>query len=233
MTHEMIGQKGARVLALVGQKGGTGKTTTAISVAVELVARGRRVLLVDTDPQGSVLTWADVAAENGAEHTPAVCALGAQLRQQLAPHRDGVDVVVIDCPPQHGERQRAALMVADVAILPSGPDPTEVWGLTASADLVREAMTVRPMLKVAVLITRTDKRTVLGATSRGTLERLELPVLESSLSRRVTYPEAIAAGRGPSTYDPRGIAAREVKRLVTELEVLGGLAPVAKKGGAR
>jgi chromosome partitioning protein len=220
------------ILACVGQKGGTGKTTTAISVAVEFVARGRKVLLVDTDPQGSVLTWADVAVENGAEHTPAVCALGAQLRQQLAPHREAYDVVVIDCPPQHGERQRAALMVADVAILPSGPDPTEVWGITASADLVREAMAVRPALRVAVLITRTDRRTVLGATSRGTLEALALPVLEAQLSRRVTYPEAIASGRGPTSYDPRSVAAREVKRLVTEMENLGGMAPV-KKGGAR
>jgi Mrp family chromosome partitioning ATPase len=50
-----------RILAFAGQKGGAGKTTTAIATACEWQARGRRVLLVDTDPQGSTRTWADVA----------------------------------------------------------------------------------------------------------------------------------------------------------------------------
>lgn len=212
-------------IACVGQKGGTGKTTTAISLAVEWVARGRKVLLVDTDTQGSVLTWGDVAAENNAKHVPAVIALGAQLRQQLAPLESGFDVVVIDCPPAHGERQRAALMVADVAVLPSGPDATELWALTASADLVREAIAVRPMLRAAVLITRKDRRTALGAASRSALEQLALPVLDAELARRVTYPEAIGAGLGPTTLAPSSEAAREVRRLATEIERLA-------KGGA-
>lgn len=218
------------IVACVGQKGGTGKTTTAVSLAVEWVARGRRVLLVDTDTQGSVLTWADVAAERGAEHVPAVTALGAQLRAQLAPHRAGFDVIVIDCPPAHGERQRAALMVCDVAVLPSGPDATELWALTSSADLVREALTVRPALKAAVLITRKDRRTSLGTQARRALEQLALPVLDAELSRRVTYPEAIGAGLGPTTLAPSSEAAREVRRLATEMERLGGLS--GPKGGA-
>jgi len=218
------------ILACVGQKGGTGKTTTAISLAVEWARRGERVLLVDTDTQGSVLTWADVAAERGAEHVPAVTALGAQLRAQLAPLRSGFTVVVIDCPPAHGERQRAALMVCDVAVLPSGPDATELWALTSSADLVRDALTVRPQIKAAVLITRKDKRTSLGAASRSALEQLALPVLGAELARRVTYPEAIGAGLGPTTLAPSSEAAREVRRLATELERLGGL--TTQKGGA-
>lgn len=208
------------VVALCGRKGGTGKTTTAISLAVEWVVRGRRVLLVDTDTQGSVLTWADVASEAGAAHVPAVTALGAQLRQQLAPHLAGRDVVVIDCPPQHDERQRAALMAADLAVLPSGPDATEIWALTTSADLVREARALRPALRAAVLVTRKDGRTALGASSRRALEQLALPVLDAELSRRVTYPESIGAGLAPTTYDPRSQAAREVRRLVTEIERL-------------
>lgn len=221
------------IVACVGQKGGTGKTTTAVSLAVEWCVRGRSVLLVDTDTQGSVLTWADVASELGAAHVPAVTALGAQLRQQLEPHRAGRDVIVIDCPPAHGERQRAALMVADVAVLPSGPDATEVWGLTSSVALVREAQEMRPNLRAVVLITRKDRRTALGTQSRQALEQLALPVLGSELSRRVTYPEAIGQGCGPTTYAPASDAAREVRRLATELEQLGGLAPLPTSKGAR
>lgn len=225
------------VVACVGQKGGTGKTTTAVSLAVEWAVRRRSVLLVDTDTQGSVLTWADVAAENGLEHLPAVAALGEQLHRQLGPLAAGRDVIVVDCPPAHGERQRAALMVADVALLPAGPDATELWGLTSSAALVREAQSIRPQsirpraLKAAVLITRKDRRTQIGAQARQALEQLGLPVLDAELARRVSYPEAIAAGHGPTTYDPDGAAAREVRRLATEVERLAGLAPMPERKG--
>jgi len=221
-------QSVAKIIALVGQKGGTGKTTTAIALAVEWVVRRRSVLLVDLDTQGSVLTWADWAGERNAEHIPAVTALGAQLRQQLAPHLPGRDVVIIDCPPSHGERQRAAMMAADVALLPAGPDATEVWGLTTSADLVRDAIDAKPQLRAALVITRKDRRTALGAQARQALEALRLPVLDAELSRRVTYPESIAAGRGPTTYDAASVAAREVRRLANELEQLLGLPALPK-----
>ncbi len=217
------------VVAVVGQKGGTGKTTTSVSLAVEWTVRGRVVLLVDTDTQRSALTWADWASEKGSAHMPAVMGLGAQLRDQIKPHLAGRDVVVIDCPPQHGERQRAALMVCDVAVLPAGPDATEMWGLTESVALVREAMGVRPALKAALLITRKDKRTALGAAARAAIEQHGLPVLDAELGRRITYPEALGEGCGPTTYAPTSDAAREVRRLATELEQLGGLAPLPKR----
>ena len=72
----------ALVLAVAGQKGGVGKTTTAVEVALELHQRGRRVLLVDADPQGSLRTFADVAAEAG-EKVPEVVSMGADLFNRL------------------------------------------------------------------------------------------------------------------------------------------------------
>lgn len=226
------------IVVLAGQKGGTGKSTTAVSIAVEWCARGLRVLLVDLDPQGSVRTWGDVAAEAKVQHTPTVVALGAGLHHHLPPLAAAHDLVVIDCPPRHGELQRAALVIADVALLPSGPDPTEVWGLTESAEIVRGAMAVRPQLVPRVLITRTDRRTVLGTQARGTLEQVAVPVLSTVLSRRITYPEAMGFGRGPTTHDPRSEASREVKRLVNELEQLAPLvarepAPAPKRARGR
>ncbi len=208
------------IITLAGQKGGTGKSTTAVAIAVEWCARGRRVLLVDLDPQGSARTWGDVAAEAAAEHTPTVVALGAGLHLHLPPLAAAHDLVVIDCPPRHGEMQRTALMLAHVALLPCGPDPTEVWGLTESVELVRAAMARRPELLPRIVITRKDHRTGLSRGARTSLAELSIPVLDTELGRRVTYPEALAAGRGPTTYDPRSIAAREVRRLVTELEQL-------------
>ena len=207
------------ILALCGQKGGAGKTTAAVAIAVEMAARGRRVLLVDLDPQGSLRTWGDVAAEAKAEHTPTVVALGAGVHRHLPPLTDAYDATVIDCPPAQGELQRAAMMLADVALLPCGPAALDVWAAAASADLVKEAMASKAELRAAVLITRKIPGTVLGARARGAIELLGLPVLGAELGQRVTYQEAPAAGLGPTTY---------------ELERLGGLvAPSKARKGAR
>lgn len=218
------------IVSLCGQKGGAGKTTAAVSIAVELVARGRRVLLVDLDPQGSLRTWGDVAAEARVEHAPTVTALGAGVHRHLPPLAAAHDVTVIDCPPAQGELQRAAMILSDVALLPCGPAALDVWALAASADLVREAQAAKPSLRAAVLITRKIPGTVLGARSRSVLEQLGLPVLSAELCQRVTYQEAPAAGMGPTTYAPTSAAAAEVRRLVTELERLGGIAR-PRKGG--
>ena len=77
-------------------------------------------------------------------------------------------------------------------------------------------------------IDRANQRTALGAQARQALEALRLPVLDAELSRRVTYPESIAAGRGPTTYDAASVAAREVRRLANELEQLLGLPALPK-----
>ncbi|MFO0607309.1 MAG: ParA family partition ATPase [Polyangiales bacterium] len=219
------------IVSLCGQKGGAGKTTAAVSIAVELVARGRRVLLVDLDPQGSLRTWGDVAAEARVEHAPTVTALGAGVHRHLPPLAAAHDVTVIDCPPAQGELQRAAMILSDVALLPCGPAALDVWALAASADLVREAQAAKPSLRAAVLITRKIPGTVLAKQALGAIEKLGLPVLDASLCQRVTYQEAPAAGLGPTTYAPRSPAAAEVRRLVSELERLGGLARPRK--GAR
>lgn len=180
---------------------------------------GLRVLLVDVDPQRSALTWADVAAESGAA-APPVVALGAALRQQLAPHRGAFDVIVIDCPPAHTERQRAALMVAHLAVLPTGPDPTEMWAAASSADLIREAQAIRADLRALVVVTRRDRRTSMGAVAHVAVEQLGLVVANTSITRRVTYAEALASGHAPTSFAPSSDAAREVRRLVREIDVI-------------
>ncbi len=207
------------ILTFAGQKGGAGKTTAAISTAAEWQARGRRVLLVDADPQGSARTWGEVAAE-AKQRAPTVVAMGAGLHrpEQLPALARGFDLVVIDCPPRRGEIQRAALMVADLAVLPCAPSGLDVEAFQESADLVVAARRVRPQLQAAVLLTRVAPRISLAASAREALATVGLPLLVTQLGFRVTYPEALAAGLGVTTYAPKSTAADEVRALVRELE---------------
>ena len=209
------------ILALVGQKGGIGKSTTAIALAVAALERGLRVMLVDADPQGTVRTWADVAAEQG-QAIPTVLSMGATMHKadQLPALARAYDVTLIDTPARHGDVQRSALMTAHLAVLPCGPSATDAWALASTLEVVAEARALREQLDAAVLITRKQGRTALGRAARETLATSGLPVLSTELSLRVSYQEAIAAGRGPTSFAPRDAAAAEVRRLYDELEAL-------------
>jgi chromosome partitioning protein len=206
------------IVAFAGQKGGVGKSTTAVCLAVAALERGSRVLLVDADPQGTVRTWGEVAAERR-HPAPTVVAMGASMHKsgQLGALAASYDVTFIDCPPRHGEVQRSALMVADMVVLPCGASAADAWALATSLEVVREARAMRDELLACVLITRKQGRTALGKAARKVLESTGLPVLETELGARIAYQEALAAGQGITNYAARDAGTREIFDLLDEL----------------
>lgn len=210
------------ILATIGQKGGSGKTTVCVNVAAEFMRRGRAVCVIDADEQGSARTWGDVATEAG-HPAPTVVSMGAGLhRPDQAPAiAQRFDVTVIDCPPRHNEVQRAALAVADVALIPCGPGPSDLWALAETLDLVAKARELRPDLRAAIVVTR-RRHTALGANVRPALADVGVPVLTSELGLRSAFEEALAAGQGVTEYAAASAAAKEVQALVDEIEALTG-----------
>ena len=222
------------IFAFVGQKGGASKTTAALSVACELLARGEAVLVVDADPQGSARSFGEVAAEAG-KPAPTIVALGADMFAPTQLPRLARDFahVVIDCPPRHGEIQRAALVCSDLAVVPCGPSPVDAWALASTATLIAEARAVKPQLRAVVLITRKSPRTTLGRDARESLSSGGLDVLTSEMTYRIAYQEAPAAGLGVTLYAPRDPAAAEVRALTDELLALvASSGPKRKRGKA-
>ena len=213
------------LIAFAGQKGGVGKSTLSMAVACEFLVRGRRTLLVDGDyEQGTVRVFANIAAEKGHE-APVVVAMGKNMYRpdQLPALAQAYDVTVIDCPPRYAEVQRAALMVADVVVLPVGPNPADLWALANTAELVEQALAVRPELRAGVLINRKDTRTVLGRKVRTTAIASELHVFAVEVSNRVALAEAPAAGLGVTVYAPNDQASTQIRALVDELAALGNM----------
>lgn len=211
------------LIALAGQKGGTGKSTAAIAIAAELFSRGRKVLIADADPQGSLRTWAAVAAEAGHD-CPTVVGVGADMYKpaQLPTLAKSFEDVIIDCPPRLDKVERAALMFADIVLLPCGPSAVEAWALAESVALVTEAREFREQqgvraLRAAVVITRKIARTTIGQGAREVLSGAGLPVLQTELGMRIAFQEAPAAGLGIAQYAPSDPAADEVRQLVDEL----------------
>ena len=206
------------IVALTGQKGGVGKSTLAICIAAELLERRHKVLLVDADPQGTIRTWGEVAAEAG-RAMPTIVSMGSTMHrpEQLPTVRQGYDDVIIDCPPRHGDIQRSALMAADLALLPCGPSSADAWALAASIDLVNEARSLRTDLEARIVITRKQVRTALGRSAREELEKSGVELMKAELGYRVAYAESLGAGQGVTAYAPKDAAAQEIRSLVSEL----------------
>lgn len=225
------------IVALEGGKGGTGKSVIACCLAFAALGHRRRVLLLDADPRASSRIWASVATEDpkqpvldgpsaaseAADRTGAlivVLAAGDNLHQHIHGLAAQVraDLVLIDCPGSVDKVQRASLAVADLVLIPCGPDPTDLWVLSKSADLVLEAMRHRPELRAAVLLNKLRDGQALTANARAQAPGVGLPVMNTELGFRTAYPMAIANGRGPiASMRREDKAAAEVAALYREV----------------
>ena len=212
------------IISLVSQKGGVGKSSLAIGIAWELQARGARVLLADTDPQATARTAGELAAGQGFDG-PTTLVFGKDLSRpnQLPAVAKQFDHVVIDTPGKLTDVTTPVLMVSDVALIPIGPSPAELWSNTDTITIVQAAReSFNPSLRSAIVFVRNEPKTVLSTRVRAALEKGELPVLGSATSQRVAWREAMLSGQGVAQYNPKDKAAKELRALVDELLVFGG-----------
>ena len=207
------------IIAMVGGKGGVGKSTLSVCLGAEWHQRGKRVLLVDLDPQGSVMTWAEVAAEAGNE-TPDAVALGDNVRKALPGLARDYDVVVLDCPGRMAKRVAGALMVVDMAVMPCSGSTTDVWAVSETVEIVEQASELRPSLVAAIVLNRIQSTTNMGRTAREALSEVSPVVLRTTIGQRIAFAEALAAGQGVTTWAGGSLAALELRRLADELEGL-------------
>lgn len=210
----------AATIVCASVKGGAGKSTLAVNLATEYLRRGRRVLIVDADPQGTARVWAEVAAERQLA-APAVIAMGKDLHRpgQLDRIAAAFDIVIVDCPGRDGAVVRAALMVANIVLVPCGASPADAWALQQSLDLLDEAKAFRPNLIARVVITR-RRPTNLGKNARNDLVASGVPLLEVELAERVGYQVAMGEGRGVTMMSGQPDAAREIRNLTDAVDAL-------------
>ncbi|MDT3672603.1 MAG: ParA family protein [Aromatoleum sp.] len=206
----------ANIIALVSQKGGSGKTTLTMQLVAGLALRGFRVCVGDLDAQESASRWIESADAKAVMELARLAGDAAQIRRALAPLERVNDFVVLDCPPsiEHSHTV-AALDVCDLALIPVVPSPTDLWSTRAIERLIVNRMGERPALRGALVPNRVT-RTVLAGDVLDVMREFSLPVLGAALSQRNAYAES--AVRGGSVYDLGKAAAAaqgEVDRLVT------------------
>lgn len=202
-------------IALIGNKGGAGKTTLSINLASGLHRR-YSTLLLDADPQRSSLQWRDLA-----ERDDLVDVLNAveDVEGMVAKYRGSFSYIVIDCPPLvHSEQTRQALSCCDMALIPVLPSPLDLWASVHIEEALEAARKVNPGLRSLLVVNQLEPRTRLSRLMHGALAELDLPVAKAAIRRRMVYRNAMLQGR--SVFDAgaagRG-AAEEIGQLIEEL----------------
>jgi chromosome partitioning protein len=205
-----------KVIAILNQKGGVGKTTLAVHLATALARKKRSVILLDADPQGSALDWA--AARQGNPLFPVVGLPKSSIHKELPTLAANYEIVVIDGPPRVYDVARSAIMAADLVLVPVQPSPYDVWAAKEIIDLLTEASVFKPSIRKAFVINRKIANTAIGRDVAQALSDYPIPVLSSAICQRVAFAESATQGLTVYELDPDMLASQEMDALAAEVE---------------
>jgi len=212
------------MILLVGNtKGGVGKTTLAVQIAIARARAGKRVWLVDGDPQGSSASAIQFRAD-GDVHPEIACSLfadGKQLRQQVRLQKDAYDDIIMDVGGRDNAALRAGLMLADRAIVPFAPMSLDLWAMHDMAKVIEEVNGERDDLVVYAVMNQAEPRERSADNQEAKAAVQEISVfeyLDAPLVKRKAFSSSTGSGLGvaeQSMVDQKAVA--ELDRLVSRV----------------
>ena len=196
-----------KTVSILSQKGGTGKTTLSLHLAVAAQQAGQAVVVIDLDPQASSAGWKD---SRRAENPIVVSVPASRLPQALKAARDGgADFVVIDTAPHSGDVALAAAEAADLVLIPCRPGILDLRAIGSTARAVKLAG--KPAY--VVLNTVPPRAPNVLADARAAVAVHGLDVAPIAMQQRAAYAHSLTAGQTAQEYERGGKAAQEIAEL--------------------
>ncbi len=203
-----------KVWVMANLKGGAGKTTTAVHLAVAAMMRGLRVAISDTDTKNNQQSATEWAAIRGTNEPLVVPMDVIDLRDAVGKAQEaGLDLLVVDTAPNAGPDARDAIGCADLVIIPVKPSWFDLTAVRHTVEIVREVGK-----KAVIVMTEVDGRQKNNNSMvRDALLMTGIPVAETTIKDRVAYKNAIPRGLAVQEFEPRGDAAADINALLEEL----------------
>ena len=196
-------------LSIIGQKGGSGKTTVALGVAVTAARAGENVVVIDLDPQTNAMNWKD---RRDAENPIVLSVQASRLRQTVETARaNGADLMIIDTPGKNESAAIEAARLSDLVIVPTRPQVFDMDTLPTVRNLLRAAGDP-PAFILYNFIHPQGSRLAEGLKEL-TPAHAGLPACPVHLTQRASYSDAQAQGQCPQETEPDGKAAADLERL--------------------
>lgn len=203
------------IISILNQKGGSGKTTIATNLAYALLLKNKKVLIADSDPQGSARDWSNV--KNGEILT----VLGLDrpsLAKDITTIKDNYDHIIIDGAPQLSTHTAAAIKSSDIILIPVMPSPYDLWAIADLVEAIKTKQEMGSKLKAYILISRAVKNTKIAAEIKDVVVEYGLPLLNSFTTQRVSYPDS--AAKGLTIFHTQDKNAQlEINAIIKELDL--------------
>ncbi len=194
-------------IAIVSQKGGSGKTTLAVHIATRAAQAKNESCVVDTDPQATAAAWSDW---RGDFLPVVVTAPPARLGRTIdSAKKQGVDFIVIDTPPHADAAAREAIKAADIVLIPTKPRAFDLAALEPIADLVEFTKTPAFVVLNAV----PSGATRIAKDARDAAKSMGLKMCPVELGDRAAFHKSSAKGETASEINPESKAAKEIDKL--------------------
>lgn len=217
----------AKIITVVNQKGGSGKTTLSMQLAGALARRGHKVLVVDADPQGTATRWA-ASAEDEKPFPASVVGLSAastKVHREVKKFVGDYQYIIIDCPPAADSPvPQSALLVADLALVPVIPSPLDMWAAVGIREVIANVGDINEDLKSRLVINQLQPNTTLAKEAMEVLPEFGIELCRTYMHQRQVYRQSAVFGQTVHDFGSKAAAAvEEIESLTNELlALLGG-----------
>jgi chromosome partitioning protein len=207
-----------KVICFGNQKGGVGKSSLSVFMAVEAAKANKKVLLIDADPQKSSAAW---RASREADDIVCTCITEPTLHKDMPKLAEGYDLVIIDAGGRNTSTFRSAILASDVLVIPVLPSQFDIYAAIDTIEILNEAKVYKEEIQAFFILNQLLTNSTVSRDAEDAMAdvtaKSNISLLNTQLFARVAYKKCLDTGIGVTEYEPGGKAAHEIRSMYREI----------------